>query len=86
MSHVEQGHGCGQYLRCTVTCSTQLSCPASLVATHWYSPVLICVRFFSRTCPGLEMSGKREKSNGFIRWVSKRTKKLQLWVVHRGPN
>lgn len=45
-----------QYSRCTVTRTTQLSCPASLVAIHWYNPVLIWVRFFSKTWPGLEMS------------------------------
>lgn len=56
-----------QYLRCTVTWTTQLSCPASLVAMHWYNPVLICVRFFRRTCPGLEMSETGKTKPGLIK-------------------
>lgn len=56
-----------QYSRCTVTCTTQLSCPASLVAIHWYNPVLIWVRFFSKTCPGLEMSETGKTTPGLTK-------------------
>lgn len=77
-----------QYLRCTVTWTTQLSCPASLVAMHWYNPVLICVRFFSRTCPGLEMSEMGKTTLGLIKKKKKRLRnlnrtqkhKLSLWI------